>query len=284
MAFISSSSYSALRSLQAVNVQLDATQNRISTGLKVASAKDGAAAWSAASTLRSEVKTNETLRSGIDTYVASANVATAAAEQVVSALNDMKTAINAYGNTSNTTDQAVYLTQIAAAQQTIKTALAASKTGTADWMNSTTAISVNVGIAADGTALSQTYTPAKNLTTVLSTTVVDATDANAALTAISSTQLTTAGTPLIKTAIDNAIKDVTLFAANVGALSANLTASKDFLAKVADIKNGAISSLVDANMEEESAKLSALQVKQQLATQALSIANQSGQNVLRLFQ
>jgi flagellin len=52
---------------------------------------------------------------------------------------------------------------------------------------------------------------------------------------------------------------------------------------VDSLKSG-IGSMVDANMEEASARLQALQVQQQLATQSLSIANQAPQNILALFR
>ena len=45
-----------------------------------------------------------------------------------------------------------------------------------------------------------------------------------------------------------------------------------------------IGAMVDADMEEEAARLQALQVQQQLATQSLSIANQAPQNILSLFR
>lgn len=283
----SSASLSAVRVLQSVNSQLDTTQNRISTGLKVASAKDGAAAWSAASTIRSEIKTNEALRSGIDTYVAAADVATAAAEQIVSALTSMKTAVNAYSNTTNSTDQAVYATQIAAAQKTIVSALAASKTGSLDWLNSTSAITVNVGVNSGGALVSQSFTPAANFTTTLTATAISASAPAIAtfVTTFTTGDLSDADeVAAVLADIDANITSGTTLAANLGALSANLTSSKEFLAKIADIKSGALSNLVDADMEEESVRLSALQTQQALATQAISIANASSQNILRLFQ
>lgn len=42
--------------------------------------------------------------------------------------------------------------------------------------------------------------------------------------------------------------------------------------------------MVDANMEEEAARLQALQTQQQLATQALSIANSGPSNIMALFR
>ena len=74
------------------------------------------------------------------------------------------------------------------------------------------------------------------------------------------------------------------YAAKLSGFSDSITAQQNFANKVNDIRKGALSSLVDADMEAESAKLSALQVKQQLSYQALAIGNQSAQNILTLFR
>ena len=58
----------------------------------------------------------------------------------------------------------------------------------------------------------------------------------------------------------------------------------DFLASLSDTVEKGVSSLVDADLAKESAKLQSLQVKQQLGAQALSIANQSPQIILSLFR
>jgi len=73
--------------------------------------------------------------------------------------------------------------------------------------------------------------------------------------------------------------DVSDAAGAASALSAN-----DFVSKLSDSLSAGIGSLVDANMEEASAKLQALQVQQQLGIQSLSIANQAPQSVLSLFR
>ena len=59
---------------------------------------------------------------------------------------------------------------------------------------------------------------------------------------------------------------------------------RDFVGKLTDALKAGIGSMVDADMEEASARLQALQVQQQLSTQSLSIANQAPQNILALFR
>jgi len=81
---------------------------------------------------------------------------------------------------------------------------------------------------------------------------------------------------LIEVAIDAA--------ASYGSSEKRLDNQQDFISKLTDSLQSGIGSLVDANLEETSARLQALQVQQQLGTQALSIANQAPQNILSLFR
>ncbi|MBF9035240.1 flagellin [Rhodobacterales bacterium HKCCE2091] len=84
----------------------------------------------------------------------------------------------------------------------------------------------------------------------------------------------------IETMIDNSIDA----AAEFGSAQGRIETQSDFISKLTDSLKAGIGSLVDADMEEASARLQALQVQQQLATQSLSIANQAPQNVLSLFR
>ena len=73
-------------------------------------------------------------------------------------------------------------------------------------------------------------------------------------------------------------------AANFGSTQKRVGIQADFVGKLTDALKAGIGSLVDADMEETSARLQALQVQQQLGTQALSIANQQPQSLLALFR
>ncbi|MCA0929348.1 flagellin N-terminal helical domain-containing protein [Ruegeria profundi] len=83
-------------------------------------------------------------------------------------------------------------------------------------------------------------------------------------------------TGLIDTAIDAS--------AAFGSVQNRIETQKEFIANLTDSFKSGIGSLVDADMEETSARLQALQVQQQLATQSLSIANQAPQSILSLFR
>ncbi|MBE0554141.1 MAG: flagellin [Rhodobacteraceae bacterium] len=73
-------------------------------------------------------------------------------------------------------------------------------------------------------------------------------------------------------------------AASFGSAQTRIDTQANFVGKLTDALKAGIGSMVDADMEETSARLQALQVQQQLATQSLSIANQAPQNILSLFR
>jgi flagellin len=73
-------------------------------------------------------------------------------------------------------------------------------------------------------------------------------------------------------------------AAEFGSVQTRIDIQSDFVGKLSDALTAGIGTLVDADMEEASARLQALQVQQQLGIQALTIANQQPQNLLSLFR
>ena len=84
--------------------------------------------------------------------------------------------------------------------------------------------------------------------------------------------------------VETALSAVTSATAALGSVSSRIGLQSDFISKLTDSLERGIGRLVDADMEAESAKLSALQVQQQLAIQSLSIANSNAQNILTLFR
>jgi flagellin len=77
---------------------------------------------------------------------------------------------------------------------------------------------------------------------------------------------------------------MTTAASNLGAVKQRTNLQREFVSTLMDAINRGIGALVDADMNEESTRLQALQVQQQLGVQALSIANQNNQQILSLFR
>jgi flagellin len=90
----------------------------------------------------------------------------------------------------------------------------------------------------------------------------------------------TAALTNIETFIDTSIDSAAAF----GSVQGRIETQSEFISKLTDSLKSGIGSLVDANMEEVSARLQALQVQQQLSIQAMSIANQAPQALLSLFR
>lgn len=103
--------------------------------------------------------------------------------------------------------------------------------------------------------------------------------------ALSTIDVSASGDPLAALgAIEDLIDTAIDAAASLGSSAGRLETQSDFISKLTDSFTSGIGSLVDADMEEASAKLQALQVQQQLGVQALSIANQAPQSILSLFR
>ncbi len=84
--------------------------------------------------------------------------------------------------------------------------------------------------------------------------------------------------------VEAALSKMTDSAAAIGALQIRVELQDKYSSKLSDAIEAGVSRLIDADMEEESARLSAVQTQQQLAIQSLSIANSSSQNLLSLFR
>ena len=88
----------------------------------------------------------------------------------------------------------------------------------------------------------------------------------------------------IQKQVDAAISTVTAAASEIGTARARITQQQSFVSSLQTSIDNGVGSLVDADLNTASPKLQALQVQQQLGVQSLSIANQSTQMVLKLFQ
>ena len=84
--------------------------------------------------------------------------------------------------------------------------------------------------------------------------------------------------------VDQQLLAMTSAASSLGSIQSRIDAQEDFVATLIDVIDKGIGRLVDADMNEESTRLKALQTQQQLGIQSLSIANSSAENILQLFR
>jgi len=223
----------AAQSLAATGRELDKVQNRVTTGLKISSAKDNGAVWAIATTQKANAKALDATINNLQRSQSVNDVGLAAGDTIMAALTEMKSLAAAIeAGTVAGSDTAAYEADFAALATEIDDAAAAA--------------------------------------------VFDGTDAFAAPTAAPTTETAAA----VQTAIDAWATTLQ----GLGTTSKSLERQITFNSKLQDALEAGAGNLVDADLAKESAKLTALQTKQQLGVQALSIANQSSGILLSLFR
>jgi flagellin len=388
----------ALESLRNINRNLASVQAEISTGKKIASAKDNAAIWAISTVMTTDVESFKTIRDSLDLASSTVGVARSAAETVTGLLQNMKSliiaaqeasgrpkiqaditelraqisgivnaaqfngqnllkgggAISVLSSLDRGSNQTVSAASIAINRQDLQAAVGVAGTvaitagaglATAGATQITTGNSSTVTLTAGAIATGTTFRidiggvgnrveyisrendtlndVSRNLkslieargiagVSVTTTPVADPTATNNVLNisntsgatlSLASSSLTggTAGGGLAAlaglnvetsdasaasalTAIEGLLTVAVNAAAALGSSQKRIENQGDFMITLIDSITSGVGSLTDADMEAASAKLQALQVQQQLGTQALSIANQGSQSLLALFR
>lgn len=263
----------ALQNLNKSTRDLADVQNRINTGLKVAGAKDNAAIYAVAQNMRADIASLGSVRTSLNRATSLADVGLAAAESISDTLVRMRELVIAARDPSLSTDsRTAYDRDFQALKRQITSIVNNASFDGTNILNASLNSGVNFLADADGT---------QSLT--LGVEDLRMSSVNVTLTtAMNLTTATNAATAL--TALDASFNNVNAALARMGASAKRIEAHTVFITKLTDSLTGGVGNLVDADLAVESARLQALQVKQQLGTQALSIANQAPQVILSLFR
>jgi flagellin len=302
----------ALQSLNKTNAALEMTQKRISTGFRVGSAEDNAAYWSIATTMRSDNSALSTVKDALGLGAATIDVAYTAMNSAIDMTKEIKNKLVAarqpgvdrakiqseidelQNQLQSIGDSAVFSGQNWLSTDSSAAGYNATKSIVASFTRSSTgAISIGtISVDTSGTKLYDAGAAVGEVGIVDG--LRDATGALAAagtfsVAALSISVLTDSAADLTTlesyvSGVDAAISEMTDSATTLGATKQRVNLQKNFVTALMDAVDRGISTLVDADMTEESTKLQALQVQQQLGIQSLSIANQQGQSILALFQ
>ena len=267
-----SSALVALQNLNATNMQLSQTQNRINTGLKVSGPKDNAALYQIAQGLRADLAGMDAVKQSLDRAISTVDIAIAGGQSVSDLLNQMRAKAVAASDTGlDTASRTALQNDFNALRDQISTIVSnATFNGTNMLKNGGTGVSAIV--SADGT--SNVAVAAQDLSLT-----------GGIITITAGSTFTTATTAAsIVTAISTSIANVNAALGKLGTGANALQSQRSFANKLSDTIETGIGNLVDADLAKESATLQSLQVKQQLGVQALSIANQAPQVLLSLFR
>jgi flagellin len=262
----------ALQNLNSTNAQISNVQTEINTGLAISSAKDNGAVWAIAQGQRAQVASLSAVTESLQRGQSAVDVALSAGQTVSDLLIQIKTKVLAASDTSlNTASRQALNDDFKSLLSQITTV-----TSNADFngVNLLTAGAVNYSALANANATSTITVLAQNLSLG---------GPNIAFTATSSFATATQANNYITT-VDTAIQNVSTALGALGTGSNALTSQVNFVTNLSDTLNTGIGNLVDADLAQASAQLQALQTKQQLGVQALSIANSETSNLISLFR
>ncbi|WP_237479967.1 flagellin [Lichenibacterium dinghuense] len=305
-----SSAMTALQNLSATQKALNTTQSQISSGLKVSTASDNAAYWSISSTLKSDTGALSSVSDALNLGSSVVSTATAAITSTLTLLNNIKKDLVTAQQPGTST--ASVQTDITAQQQSLIAVLTSASfngvnlldgsSGTsASFVSSFTrnasgATSVQtLSVATSGTSGTQVGGAggilAVSLGTFGGTGVAGsaATGASAgayatgSLLSINITNATSADLTKLQSAVDTLINQVTNAGTQLGTASSVISNQQTYVTSLSNAITSGVGSLVDADMNVASTRLQALQTQQELGIQALSIANQNSQLILKLF-
>ncbi len=261
----------ALQNLQSTNSELATVQSRINTGKKVNSAKDNGAIWAIAQSQRAEMGALNAVKDSLNRGQSAVDVGIAAGETVSDLLTQMKEkALAATDVSLNTAARAALNEDFVALRKQIASTVSNATFNGVSLLSGTAGFKAlaNAGGTATIDIAAEDMSLSASIVTLTSTEVIDT--------------ATNATTALGK--VDASIANVSASLARLGTGSKALGTHASFVGKLQDTIEAGIGNLVDADLAKESARLQALQTKQQLGVQALSIANSSTSILLGLFR
>ncbi|WP_297512635.1 flagellin [uncultured Caulobacter sp.] len=259
----------ALQNLNSTTNELQTVQQRISTGKKVASAKDNGAIWATAKIQSGTADSLNAVKDSLQRGQSTIDVALAAGDTITDLLGKMKEKALAASDTSlNTASFNALKSDFNSLRDQIEKAASNAK--------------FNGVSIADGTTTKLTFlanTDGTGFTVSAKSLNLTGIGLSAAFTFTSAANAKSALATL-----DKAIGTATNKLSSLGTSSKGLDTHLTFVGKLQDSLNAGVGNLVDADLAKESAKLQSLQTKQQLGIQALSIANSSSSSILSLFR
>jgi flagellin len=262
----------ALQNLTATASQLAQTQNEVSTGLAVGSPQDNGAVWAIAQNERGNSGALDAVIQSLQRGGSTIQVATSAGTSVSNLLNQLKTLALTASDTSLD-----------------PTSLAATNTQFKSVLGQITQIVTNSDfngvnmIKSGGTTVKALATASGGVITVVAQDLSLGGANLAGITALSSIGSVAQATAMV-TKVNTAITATNSALGQLGTGATALQNQLTFVQNLQDTLDIGIGNLVNANLGKESAQLTALQTKQQLGIQALSIANQSSSVLLSLFR
>lgn len=259
----------ALQFLNGTNRDMDQVQQRVSTGLKVNGAVDDASSFAIAQGLRGDIKAYSAVSQGIANGRGVATIALSVATSISDLIADVKKKIIEGMNAANTSEQQNILNADFMSLSTQINTFISNAVYNGRNILSAGSTSVNVIANIDGTTM-----------TIRSQSAFSVNSSNLGAQSLSSTVAAFKAL----SALELAESAIAIALGQIGADVRALNFQADFISQLTDSTTEGLGDIVDADMAKESARLQALQVKQQLGVQTLNIANQRPTILQQLFR
>ena len=267
------SALSALQNLNKTNERLADVQSRVNTGLKVQGAKDNASIWAIAQGQRADLGALNSVKMSLDRATSITDVSLAAGESISDLLIQLKEKVVAARDESLSSQSRELLNaDFQALLRSISSAIENAEFDGANILNGS--LSNGIQFLANAEADSFITLTGADLSLGQSIITIAATASIDTLTAAEA----------VLSDLNASIDQVNAALGEVGSQAKQIEAHNGFVSKLMDALEAGVGNLVDADLAKESARLTALQVQQQLGAQALSIANQAPQIILSLFR
>jgi flagellin len=293
----------ALQNLSNTARQMETTQNRIATGLRVGGAVDNAAYWSIATTMKSDNGALSSVKDALNLGSATIDVASAALNASKDVTNEIKNKLVAARQPG--VDRTKVQDEISALQSQLSSIASSAVFSGQNWLSQDSgaanynasrsvvasftrdvAGAVSIGTIDIDTSSLKMYDADDQSGIIDRDRTVGTTTASIATIDISALSDSAADIQTMSDYVqiaDAALSDIISAGSSLGAAKQRIDLQSSFVSSLSDAISKGVGALVDADMNVESTRLQALQVQQQLGVQALSIANQNSQMILRLF-
>ncbi|QND49542.1 flagellin [Rhizobium lusitanum] len=289
----------ALQTLRGISSNLQDTQSAVSSGLRISKASDNAAYWSISTSMKSDNSAIGAVSDALGLGAAKVDTATTAVTSALDIVSQIKSKL--VTAMEGSVDKGSVQEEIGQLQAQLQSVAQSASFNGENWV---------MAASGDSASVVSSFIRGTNGTVSVSTTSYkfDATATGNVLFGSNSGTIDTASGILgtktgsysvfslditgmtggqISSALDmvqTALNSMTSMGSRLGSISTRIDLQTTFASSLSDSIESGVGKLVDANMEEESSKLSALQTQQQLAVQSLSIANSSSQSILSLFR
>ncbi|QND49541.1 flagellin [Rhizobium lusitanum] len=293
------SAMAALQTLRGISSSLQDTQSAVSSGLRISKASDNAAYWSISTSMKSDNSAIGAVSDALGLGAAKVDTASTAVSSAIDVVGQIKDKL--VTAMEGSVDKGAVQEEIGQLQQQLQSVAQSASFNGENWVmaasgdsasvvssfirgtNGTVSVSTT-SYKFDATATGNVLFGSNSGTIDTASGILGTKTGSYSVFSLDISSMTTGQISSALNMVQTALNSLTSMGSKLGSISSRIDLQTTFASSLSDSIQSGVGKLVDANMEEESSKLSALQTQQQLAIQSLSIANSSTQSILSLFR